>query len=77
MAMRAECAVVNERIHNKLKEKGILKEAELKLKKKSGDELKIQVGDKLINTKNIYKDLYDQNGNNATCMNGEIGIVKR
>lgn len=77
MAMRAECAVVNERIHNKLKEKGILKEAELKLKKKSGDELKIQVGDKLINTKNIYKDLYDQNGNNATCMNGEIGIVKK
>lgn len=77
MAMRAECAAVNERIHNKLKEKGILKEAELKLKKKSGDELKIQVGDKLINTKNIYKDLYDQNGNNATCMNGEIGIVKK
>lgn len=77
MAMRKECDEVNERIHYRLGEKGIIYKTDtIHIKKPGNIDFHIAVGDKLINTRNVYKGIYYSTGGKATCMNGEIGIVK-
>ena len=80
LATNMECYNFNKVIHQTLIEEQRV-DARYSVKKMSTingkqQETEFAIGDKVINTCNIYNGLYDTNGKKATCMNGEMGIIK-
>lgn len=80
LATNIECEKVNKLIHDKLLQNDMIDKTS-KYERVSGTKeaqktTEFCVGDKIINMHNIYNGLTTTDGAEATCMNGEMGIIK-